>query len=88
VTEECKAELGLAADSAQTLVGCPGSLTDGVGAEVGELFGLQVPPHLLDGVEIVAVGGELFDQEPGTLSREPLFSSFGCGARAARPRSR
>ena len=61
------------ADPAQTLVGCPGSLADGVGAEVGELFRLQVPPHLLDGVEIVAVGGELFDHEPSALSSEPLF---------------
>ena len=88
MTEESKAEFGLAADPAQTLVGCPSSLADGVGAEIGELFGLQVPPHFLDGVEVMAVGGELFDQEPGTLSRKPLFHPSAAGARPTRPRSR
>ena len=73
MTEEGEAEFGLAADPAQALVGCPGGLVDRVGAEVGELFGLQVPPNLLDGVEVMAVGGELFDHQPAALGSEPLF---------------
>ncbi len=67
VTEECKAEVGVAADSVQTVLGDVCNFADGVGAQVGKVPGLQAAPDLLSAVEIMRVAGQRLDLQPGLL---------------------
>ena len=74
------AEFRVSADPLETDIGAEGCLADGVGAEVGELAGLEVPPHRLDRVEIMAVGGQSFDNEPVSLGPQPSLSTAICNS--------
>ena len=65
------AQFGIGADSLEAGVGVGGGLTDRVGTEVGELAGLEIAPHRLDRIEVVAVGGQPFDDEPVSLRPQP-----------------
>ena len=50
MAEEGEAELGFAADGAESLIGDLGGFVDGVGAEVDEFFAFEVAPYLFDGL--------------------------------------
>jgi hypothetical protein len=67
VTEVCKAEVGVAADSVQTVLGDVCNFADGVEAQVGKVPGLQAAPDLLSAVEIMRVAGQRLDLQPGLL---------------------
>ncbi len=54
IAQEREAQIGLCTDAAEAVVRCRGGFVDRVGAEVGEFVGLQVAPHRLDGVQVVA----------------------------------
>jgi hypothetical protein len=44
---------------------------DGLGAEVGQFDRFDVAPDHLDGVEVVGVAGESFDEQPVALGGDP-----------------
>ena len=67
VTQEGEAEFGVVSDPGEPGVGVLGSLFDGVGAQVGEFPALEAAPDLLDRVEVVGVGRQRLDHEPGAL---------------------
>ena len=68
MAEECEGQLGFVADPRESLVDDPGGLSDGVGAQVGELGSLQVAPDLFDRIEVVGIRREPFDHQPVTLA--------------------
>ena len=73
MAQEGEAHVGVAPHAVQLLVSVGGHLLDRVGAQDGELARVAIAPHEFDGVEVVAVGGEPFDDEPVTLSSNLLL---------------
>ena len=91
--EEGEAEVGVGPDAVEAVVGVDSSFFDGVGAEVGEFAGFEVGPYEFDGVEVVSVAGEPFDDFPGAVQRASRAgsrsrpASLWSGVMAGRPRS-
>ncbi len=77
MTEEGEAHIGVAPDAVESLVGVTGSVFDGVGAQVGQLARFEVAPDQFDGVEVMSVGGERFDNQPVALSSDPGLHHLG-----------
>src|SRR5580704_12620106 len=70
MTEEGEAEFGVGTHPAETGIGVLGGFGDRLGAQVGELAALHRAPHLLDRVEVVAIGRKALDDEPMPLASD------------------
>ena len=85
MAKECESQLGLVADAAEPLVDDVGGLSDGVGAEVGELGSLQVAPYLFDRVEVVGVRRKSLDHQPVTLALDECLHGSAAVRRQSVP---
>jgi len=70
VSEEARQSSSLVPDATESDVHLLYGLVDGVGAAVGELSTLEVPPYLLETVEVLGIAGQPFDHEPVALGGE------------------
>ena len=69
VTQEGAGQAGLPADTREPTVEGPAQAGQVRGADIREVRGLHVAPHLLDRVQLWRVGGQGFHGEPRTLPR-------------------
>jgi len=69
--EEVEAHLVASADPLRAGLGGGVCVLDGVGAQGGELDGLEVAPHQLDGGEVVGVAGDRSTTSPEAGTQLP-----------------
>ncbi len=75
--QEGEWEIRIISDAIESVVGKDCGFFNGVRAQVGQLACLEVAPDHLDRVEVVPVGGKLFDDQPVTLLGDPVFHHLG-----------
>ena len=79
--EEGEAEISIGPDAVEPLVGKARGFFDGVGAQIGQLTGLEIALHQFDRVEVVPVGGEPLDDKPAALIGDPGLHHLGAVGR-------
>ena len=69
--EEGEAHVSVAPDAVEPFIGKVGGFFDGVGTQVGRRARHEVAPDKFHKVEVIAVGGDLLDDEPFALRSDP-----------------
>jgi hypothetical protein len=64
VAQEGETEWCLSADAVEASFLYFGNFADGVGARIGELFGLEAAPHVLDRIQVWSVARQSLRTEP------------------------